>query len=96
MRTNWKGFALGFLCGGLLCGALAANHLPRGAEPGRFAIAISDERAVIVDTATGQPWSYKFPDKAGHTEKDFFGPKLKADPGDRAPEPPGPNGDPSA
>ena len=98
MRTNWKGFGLGFLFAGLLGVALAANNLPAGQRAGRFAIAISGDRSVMVDTATGQAWAHQFPaNHAGPSAAEFFSAKLKVPPPeDRAPLPPAPGADPSS
>jgi len=85
MRANWKGFGLGFLAAGLLCGVLAASHLPRGAETGRFAIVISGDRTMIVDSVTGQAWKYTLgANNSGPEQMEFFGAKLKLPPAPKA------------
>ncbi len=43
---------------------------------GRFQISATGNHGLVLDTATGQVWSYFFMSSGGPTPQDFFAPKL--------------------
>ena len=67
---------------GLACGVvvtfLVAAAAPGGAV-GRYQIAASQQNGMVLDTVTGQVWSYFFSSGGGRTDKSFYEPKLGQD-----------------
>ena len=64
---------------GLGVGVLVTLGIAAASSPGtvgRYQIAGTANHGLIIDTATGQVWRGYFESHAGHTDGEFFAPKI--------------------
>ena len=74
-KIDIKSAILGLGMGVLVTLGIGATASSRDAN-GRYQIAGTGDRGLIIDTATGQVWTGYFPANEGKSDPDFLLPKL--------------------